>query len=67
MASARIIEDFLAPKKMAFAGVSRKPKSFSRAVLKSLSAKGYELSPVLIPIMKRLTEKSVLNPWVNYP
>ncbi|MFC2129851.1 CoA-binding protein [Bacteroidota bacterium] len=46
MASARAIEDFLAPKKMAFAGVSRKPKSFSRTVLKSLSAKGFEFFPV---------------------
>ncbi len=40
------IEEFLAPKKFAFIGLSRDPKKFSRTVFKELKAKGYEMLPV---------------------
>lgn len=40
------IEGFLAEKKLAIAGVSRSGKGFGNAVLKDLTAKGYELLPI---------------------
>lgn len=40
------IQEFLAPKKFAFIGLSSDPKKFSRAAFKELKAKGYEIYPV---------------------
>lgn len=40
------INNFLAPKKMAFVGISRNPKKFSYQVFKELSDKGFDLYPV---------------------
>ena len=42
----RIIHEFLAPKKLAIAGVSRDPKKFGYAVYKELKQKGFEIYPV---------------------
>lgn len=40
------INEFLAPKSLAFIGLSRDPKKFSRAVYKELLGKGYDIYPV---------------------
>jgi hypothetical protein len=40
------IQDFLAPRKMAMAGVSRNPKKFGGAIFKELKEKGFELYPI---------------------
>jgi uncharacterized protein len=40
------INEFLAPKSLAFIGLSRDPKKFSRAVFKELLTKGYDIYPV---------------------
>lgn len=40
------IQEFLAPKKMAFAGGSRNPKKFGGVVFNELRQKGFELYPV---------------------
>jgi len=40
------IQQFLSPKKMAIAGVSRNPKKFGATVFKELKEKGFELYPV---------------------
>lgn len=40
------IQKFLAPKKMAMAGVSRNPKKFGGSVFKELKTKGFELYPI---------------------
>lgn len=40
------IQKFMAPKKMAIAGVSRNPKKFGGSVFKDLKAKGFDLYPV---------------------
>ena len=40
------IQDFLAPRKMAIAGVSRNPKKFGGAIFKELKEKGFELYPI---------------------
>ncbi len=40
------INDFLEPKKMAFIGLSRDPKKFSRLVYKDLSEKNFDIYPV---------------------
>ncbi|MFZ5430139.1 MAG: CoA-binding protein [Bacteroidota bacterium] len=40
------IQEFLAPKKMAFAGASRNPKKFGGVVFNELIKKGFELYPV---------------------
>jgi hypothetical protein len=40
------IQDFLAPRKMAMAGVSRNPKKFGGAIFKGLKEKGFELYPI---------------------
>lgn len=45
-AERRAIDDFLAKKRVAFVGLSTNPKSFSRAVLADLVARGYDVVPV---------------------
>jgi predicted CoA-binding protein len=40
------IQNFLEPRKMAMAGVSRDPKKFGGAIFKELREKGFELYPV---------------------
>ncbi|HSO89137.1 MAG TPA: CoA-binding protein [Draconibacterium sp.] len=40
------IKNFLAPRKMAIAGVSRNPKKFGGSIFKELLEKGFELYPV---------------------
>ncbi len=40
------VEDFLAQKTLAIAGVSRSGKGFGNSVIKDLSGKGYEVLPV---------------------
>jgi predicted CoA-binding protein len=40
------IDDFLAQKRFALAGVSRQPKEFSRVVFREFRAKGYDPVPV---------------------
>lgn len=41
-----LIEEFLAEKRMAFVGVSREAKDFSRMLFRELLGRGYELIPV---------------------
>ena len=40
------IEDFLAQKRIAVVGISRQPKSFSAALFKEVSRRGYDVVPV---------------------
>lgn len=40
------IQDFLAPGKMAIAGVSRNPKKFGGSIFKELREKGFDLYPI---------------------
>ena len=40
------IQQFLAPKKIAIAGVSRNPKKFGGSVFRELKEKGFELFPI---------------------
>jgi len=40
------IQNFLAPRKMAVAGVSRNPKKFGGAIFKELIEKGFDLYPI---------------------
>ncbi|MBN2350605.1 MAG: CoA-binding protein [Bacteroidales bacterium] len=46
MVKKETIEKFLAPKKLAIAGVSRDPKKFGNQVFKELRDKGYEIFPI---------------------
>jgi predicted CoA-binding protein len=46
MVSKTAIDDFLGQESLALAGLSRSGKKFGNAVLKDLSAKGYEVLPV---------------------
>lgn len=46
MVTKKKIDDFLYHKKLAIAGVSRSPKSFSREVCRELKKRGYEVLPV---------------------
>lgn len=46
MASTAIIEEFLTHRRLAFIGVSRRPKEFSAAVYRQLRDRGYDLLPV---------------------
>ena len=41
-----LINEFLLDKKFALAGMSRNPKSFSRVIMKDLSAIGYDIIPI---------------------
>jgi uncharacterized protein len=45
-AKLNIINEFLAPKKLAIAGVSRNPEKFGHAVFMDLNKKGFEVYPV---------------------
>jgi len=40
------IQDFLGQKRFAIAGVSRRPKDFSRALLREFRERGYDAVPV---------------------
>jgi hypothetical protein len=44
--SRRTIDDFLAQKRIAFVGVSRDPKHFSRVLFAEFARRGYDLVPV---------------------
>ncbi|MCX6631813.1 MAG: CoA-binding protein [Candidatus Solibacter sp.] len=44
------IQDFLAQKRFAFAGVSRQPKDFSRALFREFRKRGYEPVPVHLEV-----------------
>lgn len=44
--SRRTIDEFLAQKRIAFVGLSRDPKHFSRLLFKELASRGYDLIPV---------------------
>jgi uncharacterized protein len=46
MVTKKSIDDFLAPKKMAIAGVSRNPKKFGYQVYKELTEKGFQVFPI---------------------
>jgi predicted CoA-binding protein len=46
MATLNEIQQFLSPRKMAIAGVSRNPKKFGGSVFRELKEKGFELYPV---------------------
>lgn len=46
MTKMQLIGEFLAPKKLVFAGLSRDPKSYSRIVMQELESKGYEIYPM---------------------
>jgi uncharacterized protein len=46
MTSLHEIQDFLAPRKLAFAGASRNPKKFGAVVFSELRQKGFELYPI---------------------
>ncbi len=45
-ASLQVIEDFLAQKRIAMAGISRDPDSFSVALFEELCRRGYDVVPV---------------------
>ena len=45
MISLAEIQEFLAPKKLAIAGVSRNPKKFGYTVFKELREKDFEIYP----------------------
>ena len=44
------IQDFLAQKRFAFIGVSRRPKDFSRALFREFQSRGYEPVPVHLEV-----------------
>jgi predicted CoA-binding protein len=46
MTEMRLIRDFLAQKRIAVVGVSRRPKDFSRALFRELQRRGYDAVPV---------------------
>jgi predicted CoA-binding protein len=46
MASMERVQDFLSQKRLAFVGVSRQPKDYSRALFREFSARGYDAVPV---------------------
>ncbi len=46
MASMERVRDFLSQKRLAFVGVSRQPKDYSRVLFREFSARGYDLVPV---------------------
>src|SRR5450759_2683321 len=50
MAHMENIRDFLAQKRFAFAGVSRQPKDFSRALFREFQSRGYEPVPVHLEV-----------------
>ena len=40
------VRDFLAQRRIAFVGLSRDPKHFSRVVFREMSQRGYDVVPV---------------------
>jgi predicted CoA-binding protein len=46
MVTKKMIEEFLEPRKLAIAGVSRNPKKFGYLVFRDLKANGYKVYPV---------------------
>lgn len=46
MVTKKMIDDFLAPKKLVMAGVSRNPKKFGYTAFKHLIDNGYEVIPI---------------------
>jgi predicted CoA-binding protein len=46
MASMERVRDFLSQKRLAFVGVSRQPKDYSRALFREFGARGYDAVPV---------------------
>ena len=46
MVTKKMIHDFLSPKKLAIAGVSRNPKKFGYTIFNHLSTNGYEVFPI---------------------
>ncbi len=46
MNSKKVVEDFLAQKKIAVVGVSRKKTKFGNAIYKELKQKGYQVFPI---------------------
>jgi predicted CoA-binding protein len=46
MTSKKLVEEFLAQKKIAVVGVSRKKTKFGNAILKELKQKGYKVYPI---------------------
>jgi len=46
MASMEQVRDFLSQKRLAFVGVSRQPKDYSRSLLREFDARGYDAIPV---------------------
>jgi hypothetical protein len=46
MNSKKIVEDFIAQKKIAIVGVSRKKTKFGNAIYKELKQKGYQVFPI---------------------
>jgi len=46
MVTGSLIDDFLSQRKLALVGVSRGGKKFGNAILRDLTAKGYQLYPV---------------------
>lgn len=46
MASKRVIDSFLACRRLAVVGVSRDPKHFSRSLYRAFAERGYDLVPV---------------------
>jgi predicted CoA-binding protein len=46
MASIELVRDFLGQKRLAFVGVSQRPKDYSRALFREFCARGYEAIPV---------------------
>jgi len=46
MASMERIQDFLGQKRLAFVGVSRQPKDYSRVMFREFGARGYDTVPV---------------------
>jgi predicted CoA-binding protein len=46
MVSTKVIDDFLAQRRLAFVGASHDPKEFSASVYRELKRHGYELVPV---------------------
>lgn len=55
--SIEIVEDFLAQKRIAIAGVSRDPKSFSANLCEELSRRGYDVVPVNPNLPEILSKK----------
>jgi len=60
------INDFLGPKKMAVAGVSRDDKKFGNLVYKSLLEKGYDVCPIN-PMTEKIDEEKCYPSVLELP